>query len=111
MTVRKNSIKSQRGALQPNYFLFSAQYLVLTSITYTTLLLCPWLAVKKEWVNLSLSLFVLLVCFRLLYFILVRFFTATHKSSQYALLMTVATVFPPIIGPIIVMVRSLESPS
>lgn len=91
-----------------NYFIFSIEYLVLTSLIYAALVVGPYAAITHRWELLFYCLSVILIGLRLLYVILNSYFTAVNKPGNYALRMTITSLVPPVIGPVIVLLRSLE---
>jgi len=91
-----------------NHFAFSIKYIGLTAIVYAALVVAPVLGLYGEWVYFAIALIVALVCFRVIYTIVTEYFAKTTRSRPFAELMVVLTLFPPIIGPIIVLIYSLD---
>lgn len=91
-----------------NFFLFSVEYLVLTFLIYSALLSGPYAIVADAWDLGLIILAVIPICIWLLYLTLDMYFKTSDKPPKYASKMTVLTLFPPVIGPIIVLLRSLE---
>ena len=91
-----------------SYFVFSIKYLVLIFLIYAALIAGPYAAVTHEWDLLFCCLSVILIGIRLLYVVLDDFFAAINKPGDYAYRMTITSIFPPVIGPVIVLLRSLE---
>ncbi len=90
------------------YFAFSVKYIVLTALTYLALVATPYMIFKSKWSLAIVALAFALACFRLIYATLVEYFISINKTKHFAEVMTVVTLFPPIIGPIIVLAYSLD---
>lgn len=91
-----------------DYFTFSVEYLVLTSIIYAALIMAPYAALKSSLQSGLLWLLAIPLGLWLLHGVLNSHFTAINKPPKYAAKMTLITILPPIIGPVIVLLRSLE---
>lgn len=91
-----------------NFFLFSVEYLVLTFLIYSALLSGPYALIAGALDMGVIILAVIPVFIWLLYLTLDRYFRTTDRPPKYTSKMAVLSLFPPIIGPIIVLLRSLE---
>jgi hypothetical protein len=91
-----------------NYFIFSVKYLVLTGLVYTALMLLPLMAFTNKWLYSLSLLAAALAGFRMINIILTNYFLAVKRSRQFCLKMTVLTLIPPFIGPIVVLMYSLD---
>lgn len=95
--------------ITPAYcFIFSIEYLALTTLIYIALVSAPIAAFTNHWITFGVSLVAILLCFRLIYEILARYFMTANKSKAYIEYMTVLTLIPPVIGPIVVLINSLD---
>lgn len=106
-----SSKPAPRGTLthsRRNYFVFSSQYLVLTGLCYGGLIVAPYAAVAGLWDYSAVALIVFIVDIWLLRIVLDSYFTAAQKPAGYASWMTILTIFPPVLGPIYVLLKSLD---
>ncbi len=106
MSRRKS--RSSSSGFGVKYFIFSTEYLVLAGLLYTAFLIGPYAAVKGSWQFSIAALVTLLICVGLLYLVLDGYFSSTNRPAGYAYRMTLLTIFPPVIGPIMVLLRTLD---
>lgn len=97
----------QWRANNKKYFVFSVRYLVLTGLIYLGFIVSPLMFFEGNWVLVGFSLILSLFCLKLLNNTLRDYFMSANKTKQFADQMTILTIIPPIIGPVIVLIESL----
>jgi hypothetical protein len=93
--------------INKNYFLFSIQYLMLTTLIYIGLVVASLFIVRGKWVYFIACLGAVLVCLKTVNSSLEAYFTQSYKSRTFSGFMTLLTIFPPAIGPVVVLIYSL----